>query len=65
MALSIDKRNRRSQRHELQADAERHLEQTVMGRGVPGRCAGARPAQIRAGAKVLASRLIASLKQNG
>jgi hypothetical protein len=40
MALSIDKRNRRSQRHELQADAERHLEQTVMGRGVPGRCAG-------------------------
>lgn len=29
------------------------LEQTPFGRGVPGRCGGARPAQIKAAAKLI------------
>lgn len=50
----MQRRNHRRVGAAMQYAVRTWLEQaTPMGRGVPGRCGGATPAQIKAGAKLL------------
>lgn len=58
--MNVEKINRRSVKQDLLRKARKHLETTAWSKGVPGRCQGARPRQLRAGAKVLVDRLLSS-----
>jgi hypothetical protein len=49
----MQRRNHRRVSAAMQYAVRTYLETTAMGKGVPGYCAGARPAQIKAGAKLL------------
>ena len=55
--MKVEKINRRSEKRDLQRRLRNLLERSAWSKGVPGRCEGARPNQLRAGAKVLADRL--------
>lgn len=46
-----NKKIRRQAKHRLAADVRATLETSAFSRGVPGWCAGARPAQIKAAVK--------------
>ncbi len=57
--MNEPKKIRRKLAHKLQKQVRALLEKSQMGRGAPGRCGGATPAQIKAGAKTIVRRLMA------
>jgi hypothetical protein len=56
--MNVEKINRRAEKQGLHRQVREHLEMTVWSKGVPGRCKGARPGQLRAGAKVIVDRYL-------
>lgn len=53
----------RADKQEFLREAQAELSQTFWAKGYPGVLPGARPAQIRAGAKVLLDRTMAKLRR--
>lgn len=49
----MQRRNHRRVGAAMQYAVRAYLEQTAFGKGVPGKCGGARPAQIKAAAKLI------------
>ncbi|MDP9039816.1 MAG: hypothetical protein M3O02_11185 [Acidobacteriota bacterium] len=63
MNKQIQKANHRAVRQEFLCEAERNLSQTLWAKGYGQYLPGARPAQLRAGAKTLLDRTLAAIRR--